>query len=478
MSTQTIWVIEDDASIRWVLEKALQKLEVRVASFENASQALEQILVNPPDVIITDIRMPGISGLDFMHQLKQKSPQTPVIVMTAYSDLETTVDAFKKGAFDYIAKPFDIQQALEVIKKALVQSQQANRTQPTTSHPKDKIIGESAAIQKIFTAIGRLSNADINVLLYGESGTGKELVANALFENSPRSHKPFITINTAAIPTELLESELFGHEKGAFTGATARRIGRFEQASQGTLFLDEIGDMPLELQTRLLRVLQDGKFYRVGGHELIQSDVRVIAATNQKLDELVTEGRFREDLYHRLNVIQIELPPLRQRYEDIILLSKHFLNVNAASLGIEVKQLTPQAVKLLSHFHWPGNVRQLENACRWMMVMTPSSTIQAGDLPDYIIDQPASDQTRTITSWASQLVENIEQSLQAKQSNLNKAYNVKLETILYGKVLEFTDWHKIKAANILGVSRNTITRKIRELNLKPNLTNQEKSESN
>ena len=329
-----------------------------------------------------------------------------------------------------------------------------------------QIIGESAAIQKIFTAIGRLSQADINVLLYGESGTGKELVARALYENSPRSNKPFITINTAAIPTELLESELFGHEKGAFTGATAKRIGRFEQADTGTLFLDEIGDMPVELQTRLLRVLQDGRFYRVGGHELIQSDVRVIAATNQNLNELVSTGKFREDLYHRLNVIQIELPPLRDRKEDVILLTNHFLSVNSASLGIEVKQLAQEAINRLTEFSWPGNVRQLENTCRWMMVMTPSTVIQLNDLPDHIQHRTLKDNSGEPSHWQQNLATSIDEDLSLNQDDLSKIYIQHMETILYQKALKYTQGHKINAARILGVSRNTITRKIRELNLR------------
>lgn len=466
METQIIWIIEDDTSIRWILNKALQKLDVNIQLFESADAALDQLTVQPPDVVISDIRMPGTNGLDFLADLKNNYPQIPVIVMTAYSDLQTTVDAFKKGAFDYLTKPFDINDAIAVVEKAIAHNRRdRSNLEPAPIQSEHNIIGESAEIQKIYTAIGRLSHTDIGVLLYGESGTGKELVANAIYQNSPRSQQPFITINTAAIPTELLESELFGHEKGAFTGATGRRIGRFEQADKGTLFLDEIGDMPLELQTRLLRVLQDGRFYRVGGHELIQSDVRIIAATNQNLNELVKSGQFREDLYHRLNVIQIELPPLRNRKEDIRLLVNHFMIESSHALGIEAKQLAPEVLEQLTQFQWPGNVRQLENTCRWMMVMTPATTIELGDLPDYIYDLQHADYDTLENSWQSELTTAVSASLSSEQQNLSKYYTDELEKILYKKVLEFTNGHKIKAANILGVGRNTITRKIKELRL-------------
>ena len=466
MKRQVIWIIEDDTSIRWILNKALQKLDVDIELFETADTALAQLHSHQPDAVVCDIRMPGTSGLGFLSEFKASYAEIPVIVMTAYSDLQTTVEAFKKGAFDYLTKPFDINDALKVVEKALLHSKRETRnSEPPPLQSEHKIIGESTEIQKIYTAIGRLAHADIGVLINGESGTGKELVANAIYQNSPRSQQAFITINTAAIPTELLESELFGHEKGAFTGATARRIGRFEQADKGTLFLDEIGDMPVELQTRLLRVLQDGRFYRVGGHELIQSDVRIIAATNQDLSEMVKSGRFREDLYHRLNVIQIELPPLRNRKEDIELLINHFLIANSHSLGIEVKQLAPEVLDQLTQFQWPGNVRQLENTCRWMMVMAPSTTIELGDLPDYIYRHKPNHEVELIKSWQSMLSMAIHQSLVSENSELNKRYTTELESILYRKVLDYTDGHKIKAAEILGVSRNTITRKIKELKL-------------
>ena len=466
MSRHTIWIVEDDTSIRWILNKALQKLDVQIELFETADAALDQLKNHRPNVVISDIRMPGTSGLDFLASFKQSNPQIPVIVMTAYSDLQTTVEAFKKGAFDYLTKPFDIEDVLTVVEKAIMHTKrQTNNIETVSIQSENKIIGESAEIQKIYTAIGRLAHADIGILLYGESGTGKELVANAIYQNSPRSQQAFITINTAAIPTELLESELFGHEKGAFTGATARRIGRFEQADKGTLFLDEIGDMPIELQTRLLRVLQDGRFYRVGGHELIQSDVRIIAATNQNLSKLVKSGQFREDLYHRLNVIQIKLPPLRKRKQDIALLINHFLISNSHSLGIEVKQLAPEVLDQLTRFHWPGNVRQLENTCRWMMVMTPAATIELGDLPDYIYDLKSDDNDLLKQSWQSLLTQAVHDSLQSDQQSLNAFYTHELESLLYKKVLEFTKGHKIKAAKILGVGRNTITRKIKELSL-------------
>ncbi len=468
MGQQKIWVIEDDASIRWILNKALERLETQIKLFETAESALEKLENEKPTVVITDIRMPGKSGLVFLEEFKQRHIEIPVIVMTAFSDLQTTVEAFKKGAFDYLTKPFDIDDAVSVVEKALIHNEQHTpATDQVALDSEHEIIGDSPAIQKIFTAIGRLSQSDINVLLYGESGTGKELVANALFENSPRSKRPFITINTAAIPIELLESELFGHEKGAFTGATSRRLGRFEQAHNGTLFLDEIGDMPIELQTRLLRVLQDGRFYRVGGHEIIQSDVRVIAATNQNLSELVKRGKFREDLYHRLNVIQIELPSLRERREDIPILANYFINRNAQSLDIEPKILSPEATNVLTAFDWPGNVRQLENTCRWLMVMSPAKTIQVNDLPDGIGAKPLSSATDSSTDdWQAQLKTDIAQSLIAQKSNLSEQYIKAVEKVLYGKVLDHTKGHKINAAKILGCSRNTITRKIKELDLK------------
>ncbi len=468
MSQEKIWVIEDDASIRWILNKAFEKLDASVDLFDNAEDALARLDSESPSVVLTDIRMPGKSGLVFLEEFKQQYADIPVIVMTAFSDLQTTVEAFKKGAFDYLTKPFDIDDALNVVEKALAQNKQDGFATPIAIDSEHKIVGDSPAIQKIFTAIGRLSQSDINVLIFGESGTGKELVANALFENSPRNKKPFITINTAAIPIELLESELFGHEKGAFTGASSKRIGRFEQAHMGTLFLDEIGDMPLELQTRLLRVLQDGRFYRVGGHELIQSDVRVIAATNQNLSELVKAGKFREDLYHRLNVIQIELPPLRQRKEDIPLLVNYFISRNAQSLEIERKIIADHALQALTDYEWPGNIRQLENTCRWLMVMTPAKTIQISDLPEDLRDiskQPP--QSQPSQNWQFQLAADIQQNLINGNKNLSNLYTQTLESVLYAQVLEHTKGHKINAATILGCSRNTITRKIKELKLNP-----------
>ena len=467
MNRHKVWVIEDDASIRWILNKALAKLDVNVALFESAEAALEKLHSDSPTAVVTDIRMPGKSGLVFLEEFKQQHADIPVIVMTAFSDLQTTVEAFKKGAFDYLTKPFDIDEALSVVEKALLHNQRQSPESPISVDADHKIVGDSPAIQKIFTAIGRLAQSDINVLIFGESGTGKELVANALFENSPRNNKPFITINTAAIPIELLESELFGHEKGAFTGATARRIGRFEQAHNGTLFLDEIGDMPLELQTRLLRVLQDGRFYRVGGHELIQSDVRVIAATNQNLSDLVKQGKFREDLYHRLNVIQIELPPLRQRKDDIPLLVNYFISQNAKSLGIEPKFVSDDAVNVLTQYDWPGNIRELENTCRWLMVMSPSKAIQISDLPEGIADlSNSTKQPEQNQNWQTQLVKSVQQSLVNGDKDLSDKYSQAMETVLFSQVLEHTKGHKINAAKILGCSRNTITRKIKELDLK------------
>src|SRR5512139_1610885 len=378
--TKPVWIIDDDRSIRWVLEKALERENIAFRSFVSADEALAALRQDSPQVVISDIRMPGSSGLDLLQTLRERYPHLPVIIMTAYSDLESAVSAFQGGAFEYLPKPFDVDQAVELIRRALEQSQRKTAPSDEASAAPD-ILGHAPAMQEVFRAIGRLAHSQATVLINGESGTGKELVAHALHRHSPRSDKPFIAINTAAIPKDLLESELFGHERGAFTGAAATRRGRFEQAEGGTLFLDEIGDMPAELQTRLLRVLSDGNFYRVGGHQPIKANVRIIAATHQNLEERVRQGLFREDLFHRLNVIRIRLPALRERREDIPLLTRHFLQKSAKELGVEPKRLSEATLNYLAAQDIPGNVRQLENLCHWLTVMTPTRVVEIADLP-------------------------------------------------------------------------------------------------
>ncbi|HEY4998154.1 MAG TPA: nitrogen regulation protein NR(I), partial [Usitatibacter sp.] len=375
-----VWIIDDDRSIRWVFEKALEREGISHRTFSAAQDALDRLPMETPQVVVSDIRMPGISGLEFMQQLKAKLPTTPVIIMTAYSDLESAVAAFQGGAFEYLPKPFDVDHAVELVRRAIDESRrQIQPPEADTETP--EILGQAPAMQEVFRAIGRLSQSHATVLITGESGTGKELVARALHRHSPRASKAFIAINTAAIPKDLLESELFGHERGAFTGAQTMRRGRFEQAEGGSLFLDEIGDMPQDLQTRLLRVLSDGQFYRVGGHTPLSANVRVIAATHQELESRVKQGLFREDLYHRLNVIRLRLPPLRERREDIPMLARHFLAKSAHDLGVEGKRLAEGALQFFSAQDWPGNVRQLENVCHWVTVMAPGQVVDVKDLP-------------------------------------------------------------------------------------------------
>ena len=378
-----VWIVDDDRSIRWVLERALEREHIATRSFDSADKVLSRLDKFEPDVIITDIRMPGTDGLTLLRHMQAQHPDLPIIIMTAYADLDRAVAAFRGGAFEYLPKPFDVDDVIAIVRRAVRKAQEA----PAPVEDQEalaevpEIIGSSPAMQEVFRAIGRLANSNMTVLLTGESGTGKELVARALHRHSPRAQQPLIALNTAAIPRDLLESELFGHEKGSFTGAAGQRIGRFEQANGGTLFLDEIGDMPAELQTRLLRVLADGEFYRVGGTEPVRVDVRVIAATHQHLEERVREGSFREDLFHRLNVIRLELPSLRERPDDIEALADHFLRTTAAELGGEVKRLTPRALAAMRAYDWPGNVRQLENVCRRVMIMAPSREIDVDDLP-------------------------------------------------------------------------------------------------
>jgi two-component system nitrogen regulation response regulator GlnG len=457
-----IWIIDDDKSIRWVFEKALARTDLEFKTFASVAEALNALERDQPQVVVSDIRMPNGSGLDFLSEIKQKFPDIPVIIMTAYSDLESAVAAFQGGAFEYLAKPFDVDQAIDVIKRAVEESmRQAPETTVIEETP--EIIGQAPAMQEVFRAIGRLSRSHATVLINGESGSGKELVARALHRHSPRGDKPFIAINTAAIPKDLLESELFGHERGAFTGAQAARRGRFEQADTGTLFLDEIGDMPPDLQTRLLRVLSDGQFYRVGGHQPIKVNVRIIAATHQDLEERVKNGLFREDLFHRLNVIRLRLPALRERREDIPLLIKHFLQHSATELGVETKQPSVAALKYLSAVNWSGNVRQLENVCHWLTVMAPGQNIDVADLPPELKDDTSKSNARL--SWQDALASEVMDALNRGEQNVLETRTQIFERILIVKALEHTHGRRIEAANQLGMGRNTLTRKIQELGI-------------
>ena len=457
-----VWIIDDDRSIRWVLEKALAREGIEFKSFASADEAMQTLTHGAPQMVISDIRMPGSSGLELLQTLRGQYPNLPVIIMTAYSDLESAVSSFQGGAFEYLPKPFDINHAVELIRRALEQSKQKGTSAEEALATPD-ILGQAPAMQEVFRAIGRLSQSHATVLINGESGTGKELVAQALRRHSPRAGNPFVAINTAAIPKDLLESELFGHERGAFTGATAMRRGRFEQAEGGTLFLDEIGDMPAELQTRLLRVLSDNSFYRVGGHQPIKANVRIIAATHQNLDERVKQGMFREDLFHRLNVIRLRLPPLRERREDIPLLAKHFLQKNARDLGVEQKSLSETAIQYLAAQDFPGNVRQLENLCHWLTVMTPSRQIEIADLPPEWRETQAGD---TLSGdWRTALAQQATLALQRGDQNILDNLSRQFESTLIIQALQHTGGRRIEAATLLGMGRNTLTRKIQELGL-------------
>lgn len=465
METNRIWVIDDDASIRWVLEKALTRAGYAVELFERADGIPTLLESTEPEVIVTDIRMPGLNGLALLDAIKQNTADVPVIIMTAHTDLESAVAAYRGGAFEYLPKPFDVDEATALIARAVEhRRQEVTQSRPVKTKKPD-IIGEAPAMQEVFRAIGRLSNSNMNVLICGESGTGKELVARALHNHSPRVEQPFIPINTAAIPSELLESELFGHEKGAFTGAQNQRQGRFEQAHHGTLFLDEIGDMPAVLQTRLLRVLSDGQFYRVGGHAQIKVDVRIIAATNQDLEKQVSEGKFREDLFHRLNVIRVLLPPLRNRQEDVPQLSAWFLQQTARELNVEPKQLRPKTVEYLSQCKWPGNVRQLENICRWLTVMAASQSINIEDLPEELQQEKSA----SVVDWETQLKWAVEQTLSRGEESILDHYGKQFERILLESALAHTGGRKQDAAKRLGWGRNTLTRKLKELGMEDKL---------
>ncbi|WP_304626174.1 nitrogen regulation protein NR(I) [uncultured Parasutterella sp.] len=462
-----IWIADDDRSIRWVLEKALKKAGLPCRTFSEADSLLLALKTEQPSVILSDIRMSGKSGLEMLTEIKRDYPKLPVIIMTAFSDLDSAVSSFQSGAFEYLPKPFDIDKAVELVRRA---SEENASEEAAPEQQVSEIIGKASAMQDVFRAIGRLSHSKATVLLTGESGAGKEVVARALHKHSPRAKEAFIALNMAAIPRDLMESELFGHEKGAFTGANSVRHGRFEQAEGGTLFLDEIGDMPAELQTRLLRVLSDGYYYRVGGHQALKANVRIIAATHQNLESMVHEGRFREDLYHRLNVIRIRLPPLRERKEDIPLLIAHFLKKSSESLDVEQKIMTAEAMDFLKEFPFPGNVRQLENLCNWLVVMAPSQHIQLSDLPAEILQSAPAKAVSAAPlvggTWQDGLRAAVEAKLKEETPDLMKELTDAFETAVIETALEFTHGRRVEAASRLGIGRNTITRKIAELNLK------------
>ncbi|MCW8127697.1 nitrogen regulation protein NR(I) [Microbulbifer halophilus] len=464
--TNRVWIIDDDRSIRWVLERALTRAGIETKCYENGERALDDFYSDSPDVVISDIRMPGIDGFKLLQRFQAERPELPIIIMTAHSDLDSAVAAYQGGAFEYLPKPFDVDEAVAVTRRALAHVREQRADEPVTldnGSGSKEIIGEAPAMQEVFRAIGRLSHSNITVLINGESGTGKELVAQALHNHSPRKGRPFIALNMAAIPKDLMESELFGHEKGAFTGASAQRTGRFEQADGGTLFLDEIGDMPAETQTRLLRVLADGEFYRVGGHTPVKADVRIIAATHQDLERLVEEHKFREDLFHRLNVIRIHIPRLADRREDIPRLVRFFFNSAAKDLGVEPKILLKETEEYLAGLDWPGNVRQLENTCRWITVMASGREVHIEDLPQELHQQTASSETpqdwqKALRLWADQALAT------GRREILSEAVPA-FERALIEIALKHTAGRKRDAAELLGWGRNTLTRKLKELGM-------------
>jgi len=464
MGTEKIFVVDDDRSIRWVLEKALKQAGMDVKCFEDGSSVLRALSRTKPDAIISDVRMPGMDGFELLQHIHHQYPELPVIITTAHSDLDSAVSAYQEGAFEYLPKPFDVDEAVELTRRAVTHSRSSSQSVVQEEVETPEIIGAAASMQEVFRAIGRLSRSNITVLINGESGTGKELVAHALHQHSPRADKPFIALNMAAIPKDLMESELFGHEKGAFTGAQASREGRFEQADGGTLFLDEIGDMPAELQTRLLRVLADGEFYRVGGRSPVKVDVRIIAATHQDLEKRVSAGMFREDLFHRLNVIRIHIPALRERQEDIPLLAKHFLVLAANELSMETKSLDKDAEAFISTLPWQGNVRQLENTCRWLTVMSPGQTVRLDDMPPELLGKETGDSV-VGSNWQESLRRWAEQALaQGDESILEQAIPA-FEKVMIETALRKTGGRKQDAAKLLGWGRNTLTRKIKELGM-------------
>ncbi|MFA7554337.1 MAG: nitrogen regulation protein NR(I) [Spongiibacteraceae bacterium] len=470
MSTaNTVWIVDDDRSIRWVLEKALNQAGILTQTFDNGEAIIRRLTNEKPDAIISDIRMPGIDGLELLSKINASHPDLPVIITTAHSDLDSAVASYQGGAFEYLPKPFDIDDAVAVTERALTHAKenQVDSVAATEVIGSTEIIGEAPAMQEVFRAIGRLSHSNITVLINGESGTGKELVAHALHKHSPRTQAKFIALNMAAIPKELMESELFGHEKGAFTGASALRVGRFEQADGGTLFLDEIGDMPAETQTRLLRVLADGEFYRVGGHIPVNVNVRIIAATHQDLEALVKDGRFREDLFHRLNVIRIHIPSLRNRREDIPKLMQHFFIKASEELNTETKVLTKTSQEYLCKLDWPGNVRQLENTCRWITVMASGREIHIEDLPPELLNQQINEDSTVDNkdNWQNSLYRWADQELSLGKDKLLDTVVPIFEKIMIDVALKHTHGRKRDAAVLLGWGRNTLTRKMNELDL-------------
>ena len=458
MDNRHIWVVDDDESIRWVLERGLSEKGMDVKTFDSASKVIKKLETENPQLILTDIKMPGKSGIDLLDEVKELRPEIPIIIMTAHSDLESAVESYEHGAWEYLPKPFDIEEAVSMVQRA---TSVEGKEKEEISDSKAEIVGEAPAMQEVFRAIGKLSNSNSTVLLMGQSGTGKELVAKALYEHSPRKGDAFIALNMADIPKELLEAELFGHEKGAFTGADEKRIGRFEQANGGTLFLDEIGDMPLETQTRLLRVLSNGEFYRVGGREPIKVDVRIITATHQNLEELVKQGIFREDLFHRLNVIKLLLPQLNERKEDIPALVKHFFQKSSEELKEEKKYLSEEVENYFKTLSWPGNVRQLENICRWLTVMSPSKEVRLEDLPEEL----KLENTEEENNWKKVLRAWSENYLANGQTNLLEEVGPEFERTLITVALNKSKGKKKEAANLLGWGRNTLSRKIKELGL-------------
>jgi len=466
-----VWIVDDDNSIRWVLEKALTQDGFEVESFASATMMLQRLDYDEPDTIISDIRMPEMDGMELLDKMQASHPQLPVIIMTAHSDLDSAVNAYQQGAFEYLPKPFDIDEAVNLAKRAVEHSKKRNGKRTVKqAQAGSEIIGEAPAMQEVFRAIGRLSRSSVSVLINGQSGTGKELVAHALHKHSPRKAQTFVALNMAAIPKDLIESELFGHEKGAFTGAASTRKGRFEQANGGTLFLDEIGDMPLDIQTRLLRVLADGQFYRVGGHEPVSVDVRIVAATHQNLESLVEQGKFREDLFHRLNVIRIHIPALKDRREDIPQLCEHFLFKAAKELEVEAKSLSKPAAEFLSYYSWPGNVRQLENTCRWLTVMASGKEILLDDLPPEIMSKPgepkASNGFNVVNDdWIDAFERWLDNELSDGRSDVIKEAQAAFERALIEVALRHTKGHKQDAAKRIGWGRNTITRKMQELDM-------------
>lgn len=459
-----IWILDDDSSIRWVLERALARAGLATQSFADAQSLYDALQQDVPKVLLTDIRMPGADGLQVLRKVSTEFPQVAVIVMTAHSDLDSAVSAFQGGAFEYLAKPFDLDEVVHTVSRALTRetSEETPADDVDTTTEVREIIGNAPAMQDVFRAIGRLSHSSVTVLITGASGSGKELVARALHQHSPRANKPFIALNMAAIPADLIESELFGHEKGAFTGATQKRQGRFEQAHGGTLFLDEIGDMPLAVQTRLLRVLAEGQFYPVGSYQPVKVDVRIIAATHQHLEQRVSEGAFREDLFHRLNVIRLQLPSLAERREDIPQLAQHFLQNAAKELGGAPKRLTPAAEQVLQQAPWPGNVRQLENTCRWLTVMAPGQTIDVPDLPEDLFQESGKMPQENSAQWYTLLRSELETRCAAGETHILDNLLPSIERLALDVALEHTEGHKQRAAELLGWGRNTVARKLNE----------------